>query len=269
MSYDSVFSCALFCAFMGGFRKGQEMNNKDRKRHIAYEALVILGLLALLNFICRLWPILLLIILGIFVAALRLLFLSSKKVEVIEPMPLLEEPVRQPSEQDVQALAFSVILRRITELVLAEYPEARWGWETSNAQRQIEAGEEVFILLNRAGGYRRARVILRNLQVMGIDYQSHGRPDEAAEPDADPAADTEEPEEQNYELLAFEWAEVHIFELNARCNEAIGENLSELVLLAEELPVRESWPDICKELIRAGLEDVRCVPEGIKINLTQ
>lgn len=41
------------------------MNNKDRKRQIAYEALMILGLLALLTFICRLWPILLLIILGI------------------------------------------------------------------------------------------------------------------------------------------------------------------------------------------------------------
>ena len=41
------------------------MNNKDRKRQIAYEVLMILGMLALLTFICRLWPILLLIILGI------------------------------------------------------------------------------------------------------------------------------------------------------------------------------------------------------------
>ena len=56
------------------------MNDKNRQRHLAYEALVILGQLALLTFITRLWPILLLIILGIFVAALRLLFLSSKKV---------------------------------------------------------------------------------------------------------------------------------------------------------------------------------------------
>lgn len=46
------------------------MNNKDRKRQIAYEVLMILGSLALLTFICRLWPILLLIILGIFVAAI-------------------------------------------------------------------------------------------------------------------------------------------------------------------------------------------------------
>ena len=48
------------------------MNNKDRKRQIAYEVLMILVSLALLTFICRLWPILLLIILGIFVAAVSL-----------------------------------------------------------------------------------------------------------------------------------------------------------------------------------------------------
>jgi len=57
------------------------MNDKKRQRHIAYEVLVILGQLALLTYITRLWPILLLVILGIFVAALRLLFLSSQKVE--------------------------------------------------------------------------------------------------------------------------------------------------------------------------------------------
>ena len=89
------------------------------------------------------------------------------------------------------------------------------------------------------------------------------------EPEDNAPEPEEEPEVQNYELLAFEWADAHIFELNARCNEAIGENLSELILLAEELPVRESWVDICRELMRAGLTDVQCVSEGIKINLTQ
>ena len=34
------------------------MNNKESKRRIAYDALVILGMLALQTFICRLWPIL-------------------------------------------------------------------------------------------------------------------------------------------------------------------------------------------------------------------
>ena len=61
------------------------MKDKEYKRHMAYEALVLLGLLALLTYITRLWPILLLIILGIFIATPRLLFLSSKKVEPLEP----------------------------------------------------------------------------------------------------------------------------------------------------------------------------------------
>ena len=245
------------------------MNKKDQKRHMAYEALVLLGMLALLTFICRLWPILLLIILGIFAAVIRLLFLSSRKIEVIVPLPLLPEPVKEATEKDVQVLAYSVILRRVTELVLSEYPEARWIWEAPNAERLIRENQEVFILLNRAGGYRRARVVIQNLQVVGIEYTPPVEENVDLEPEDNAPEPDEEPEVQNYELLAFEWADAHIFELNARCNEAIGENLSELILLAEELPVRESWVDICRELMRAGLTDVQCVSEGIKINLTQ
>ena len=61
------------------------MTKKEWQRHMAYEALVILGMLALLLFVCRMWPILLLVILGIFAAALRLVFLSSPKVQPIRP----------------------------------------------------------------------------------------------------------------------------------------------------------------------------------------
>ena len=242
---------------------------KDWKRHIAYEVMVILGMLALLTFICRLWPILLLIILGIFIAAIRLLFLSSKRVEVVEPLPfpLLPEPTPEPTEADVKSLAYSVILRRVTELVSMEYPEARWVWEASNAKRRIENGEEVFILLNRAGGYRRARVVIQNLQVMAIDYSPNAK-EELAPENEEKTLETE-PAGENYELVAFEWVEAHIFDLNSRCNEAIGEGMRELILTSGELPTKESWPDICKELNRAGLEDVHCIPEGIKINLTQ
>lgn len=241
------------------------MRDKDFKRHMAYEAMVILGILSLLTFICRLWPLLLLAMLGILMAAVRLLFLSSKKVEVVEPLPFPSEPVKEPTEKDVQKLAYAVILRRVTELVSSEFPEARWVWEAPDAESLIREEQEVFILLNRAGGYRRARVVIRNLQVLGVEYGSTEREEEPEGAEPGP----EEPEPQNYELLAFEWADAHMFELNARCNEAIGENLSEVVLLAEELPVRESWADICRELERAGLEDVRCIPEGIRINLTQ
>ena len=141
---------------------------KDWKRHIAFEVLVILVMLTVLMYLCRLWPIIFLLIIGIFITALRLLFLSPKRVEVVEPLPLpaLPEP-KEPTEKDVRDIAYSVILRRITELVAASYPEARWVWEAPNARQLIELGEDVFILLNRAGGFRRAHVVIQNLQEIG------------------------------------------------------------------------------------------------------
>lgn len=242
------------------------MKNKDWKRHIAYEALVILGMLVLLTFICRLWPILLLIILGIFVAAIRLLFLSSKRVEVVEPLPLLPAPTPVQTEKDLQALAYSLILKRVTAIVLAEYPDARWVWEAPNAPKLIELGEDVYILLNKAGGYRRAKVMIQNLQVIGLQYQEVPVTNDDIEDETDDTP-VDSPTD-NYELIAFEWSESHIFELNTRCNDAIGKGLTEIILTADELPVRESWPDVCRELMRADLDDVECVTEGIKINLS-
>lgn len=163
---DRMVSCVRLFAF----RKDISMNNKDRKRQIAYEVLMILGSLALLTFICRLWPILLLIILGIFVAAIRLLFLSGNRVDPVEPQPLLPAPISAPTESDLRKLAHSLITNRVTTLVLNEYPNARWIWEAPNAFELIELGEEVYILLNRAGGYRKAKVIIQNLQVIGLQY---------------------------------------------------------------------------------------------------
>lgn len=272
--------CVFLCPDLGSERK-TSMNQKEFKRRIAYEVLILLGMLALLTFICRLWPILLLIILGIFIAAIRLLFLSSKKVEVIEPMPQAPEPVKEPTEHDVRELAYAVILKRITELITDEYPEARWVWENPNAKKCIQNGEEVYVLLNRAGGYRRAKVVIANLQVLGIKYCSAEEEDppeiqgpdieEPEETDVSESSEDSEPEEErpvNYELLAYEWTEAHIVELNARCNEAIAEKKESVLLTAEELPIKESWPDICNELIRAGLENAVCQDAGIQINLT-
>ena len=272
--------CVFLCPDLGSERK-TSMNQKEFKRRIAYEVLILLGMLALLTFICRLWPILLLIILGIFIAAIRLLFLSSKKVEVIEPMPQAPEPVKEPTEHDVRELAYAVILKRITELITDEYPEARWVWENPNAKKCIQNGEEVYVLLNRAGGYRRAKVVIANLQVLGIKYCSAEEEDppeiqgpdteEPEETDVSESPEDSEPEEErpvNYELLAYEWTEAHIVELNARCNEAIAEEKESVLLTAEELPVKESWPDICNELIRAGIENAVCQDAGIQINLT-
>ena len=139
------------------------MQNKEFKRHIAYEVLTILGTLALLLFVCRLWPILLLVILGIFIAAMRLLFLSARKAENIPPLLPAARP--EPTDQDIRDMAFGSMQRRITELVTADFPNARWVWKTPNAMRNIATGNEVRILLNHAGGYREAIVVIRGLQV--------------------------------------------------------------------------------------------------------
>lgn len=54
----------------------------------------------------------------------------------------------------------------------------------------------------------------------------------------------------------------------ARCNDAIGQGLTEIILTADDLPARESWENVCLELQRTGLEDAVCIAEGIKINLS-
>lgn len=117
------------------------MNDKNRQRHIAYEVLVILGQLALLTYITRLWPILLLIILGIFVAALRLLFLSSQKVEPVRPLLTLPPPHQPPTEKDLQSAAYTIVQCRITQILSAKFPEARWVWENPRAMEDILAGK--------------------------------------------------------------------------------------------------------------------------------
>lgn len=53
--------------------------DKSKKRHIAYEALTLLGVVILLCFITRLWPILLLALAGAVIAAVVLLFASLRK----------------------------------------------------------------------------------------------------------------------------------------------------------------------------------------------
>ena len=127
--------------------------------------LIILGLLALLTFICRLWPILLLIILGIFVAAISLLFLSGNRVDPVEAQPLLPAPIPAPTERDLRKLAQSLITSRITTLVLNEYPNARWIWEAPNAFELIRA---------RRGGLYPAQPSRRLSQSKGHYSESSG-----------------------------------------------------------------------------------------------
>ena len=90
------------------------MNNKERNCRIAYEALMILATIALLSFICRLWPIIILALVGTIVAALRLLFLKSKTESIVE-QEKVEEAAKVPEMQDVYELAFALIQGQITK----------------------------------------------------------------------------------------------------------------------------------------------------------
>ena len=246
--------------------------NKDFVRRMTHEALIILGVLAFFTFMFRLWPLLILVIFCILLGAVRLMFLKAKASTVQQEEVVKEEPSRAPNERDVRDLAYSVILTRISKLVSSEYPTAKWVWEKPNSRKLIEDGEDVCIILSGAGGYRRAKVKIQNLQVVALEYLTAKLPEnpESVDDADEEEDDTEsEPVPVNYELLAFEWTEAHVIELNDRCNEAIGQGKTELILMSEELPTSESWSNICTELKRAGLEDVEVTPVGIKINLQQ
>lgn len=254
------------------------MNDKNHKRHLAYEVLVILGQLALLTYITRLWPILLLIILGIFITTLRLLFLSSKKVEPVKPLPALPPPTRLPSEMDMQSMAYCIIQRRISQIIQNEYPDARWIWENPRAKEDILAGNPVYVLLSKAGGYRRGHVVIRQLQVMDVVFEEEKPKEQPPAPSPTsktgavppiPPEEDDEPMPENFGLIAFNWVEAHVMELNDRCNEAIAEGLSDYLIPAEELPVSESWEEVCKVLIRNEFHGTQCCDEGILIEFEQ
>lgn len=262
------------------------MNDRERKRHYAHEALVILGLLALLMYITRIWPILLLVILGIFVAALRLLFLSSTKVPEVEPLTdyPAPKPVPEPSEQVVQDVAYRVIQRRITQIIARKYPDARWVWENPKAREDIMEGQKVYILLNRAGGYNRGLVLIRNLQVVDVVFDAAPNPaippseeDTPPSPPSVPTAPATDPVTddgadeipENFGLIAFQWVEAHVMELNEQINEAIAKRESSMVIPAAELPAKGSWVEICRELERNDLTGATCREDGIIIEFEQ
>ena len=265
------------------------MTKKEWQRHMAYEALVILGMLALLLFVCRLWPILLLVILGIFAAALRLVFLSSPKVQPIRPeqqTAASSAPQRavesQPAAQNAEdAQSFGELQTRITRWVRQEYPNARWVWKYPNAKARFQRGEDMAILLNRAGGYREAVIHLQGKRLFEIQYLCAPvdnprleQPEESASPQEEQpsmkeAASQPEPSQpEDYSLAAFEWVESHLEELNTLCNECIAQKQDFLLLTGGDLPEPVAWPALCQELARNGLS-CRVQEEGIQIEITR
>lgn len=239
------------------------MSENEMKRRFAGGALMMFAYLALLLFITRLWPLLLVAILGIFIALIRLMFLSSDRVEPVTPVPVREPEEKEPTVSGLRSMVFALAEKRVTELLLADYPDIRWVWENAEPKKDIMDGQPVYVLANRAGGYRRMLVVIRNLQVRGVVPVSGSPGEEPAQDDGGYADDAP----VNYGLLAFEWVEAHVKALNECCNEALGQGQQVFDIPKDELPEKESWQDICRELERNGLEDTVCRESGIRIIL--
>ena len=248
---------------------------KDHNRQLAHELLIFLGILMLIFFILRLWPILLLALVAILVYALRMLFLTCKAPPTVVPEDPTPPASAEPPDTElaIQQRAFALLQRRITESVSREYPSARWVWAESNAFEKFISNIPLILLLNNAGGYRKATVRTHELMFCDLTYETVAS-DAETTPDAD---DDTSPEDEslpdtpaepvNYELLAFEWVEKNILNLNIHCNEAIAEGKETFLICAELLPIVDSWPDISDELLRNGFAEAEVLEDGIQVNL--
>ena len=202
----------------------------------------------------------LLVILGIFIGALRLLFLSSQTVQSNQPLPPLKS--LKPSDPDLDS--FSLLQTEITDRVLKVYPDARWVWENRNPRQSLRRNEPLKILLNRAGGYRCAELRLKNGRLSELIYQSAPMQEKKSQPSQAEVV-YGEPLPENYELIAFEWVDKHLLELNEKLNVAIGLGLAEYRIATDDLLQPESWSCVCKELQRNGLQNVKIDADGIKL----
>jgi hypothetical protein len=247
------------------------MDKRELKGCIAGEALIFLGVISLLAFITRLWPILLLVMAVIPICVLRLLFLRVKTATAIVPAPAQPEPPPVETELSIVVKAFGLLQQRITEQLDVQYPGARWVWGVPNAIEPFKMGEELIIFLNKAGGYQKAKVTVHNLLFKGLLFLTAELPPAThAEPHKEnDTADDTMPDDVpiNYGRLAFEWVDANIADINARYNESIAQNQTEMLIPSDELPHPDSWLDVCEELIRNGFDAADFCEDGILVRI--
>ena len=239
------------------------MRNKISKNELAHGAFVFLGWILLLSLVSRVWII-------FFISLAISLFLIIKSKLKKKEENLASTTISQNSSIEHEDDWFTVVLKQINEQVKNSYPDAKWVWKNPNAKKCIENGEEVMICLNKAAGYKIAKVIMSDLTVQALDFTVKVKEtiaEENVDEDVDSSRISRGEDNVNYDLLAYEWVQDNILLLNERINELIGQEQMELIITSEELPIKESWRNICSELMREGIKDVECVPEGIKFNL--
>lgn len=242
--------------------------NPEKKKQVASDIMTLIAMLGVLVVTVRLWPILLLLMIGMIGYALWALIHVWKQPVQVEPAPLPMLPAPA-TEQSVLNGAFGLLQRRISEAVTTRYPDARWVWSVSDAFSQFTAGRPLTILLNGAGGYQKATVQVKELQFVGLIYGDS--PDASPQQDSPPAQSEEEPQGEpetiDYGLLAFEWVEANQQKLNAQSNETVAEGKAEFCIPAEELPHGDGWPAVCAELTRCGFAAAVPVAGGIQVKI--
>jgi len=275
----------LYCVRFFRFREEVSTMNKEIKQRVAQEVLILLFVITCLSIIIRIWPIVLLALVGCIIAAVRMLTLKAKQECDIPKLPAATEIITvnpepatpEISEQAFLRIAFRMFEKRIASEMLSLYPEARWLWDSVHPLKEFKEGGRIMLRLNRAGGYRKAWAVTKNLQFMELTFEEEVAVDEpvAGKPAADEPGVTSSKEEPtvhkedagvNYELLACDWVAVNIMSIGDMCNDAIAENKDTFLVPANILPNRETWPAVCAELNGRGeFGGAEITEDGIKI----
>jgi hypothetical protein len=141
---------------------------------------------------------------------------------------------------------------------------------------RFAGGQELAILLNSAGGFRKASVQVHNLQFGGLLYETAETP-RLKEPAPEPGAGgvpghsgaAADAETADYALVAFQWADANLLRLNSLCNDAIAEGLMTMLIPARDLPHPHSWPEVCRELARNGFAEALVQADGIGVAIPE
>ena len=244
----------------------------EKKKQCRCDLLTTIALFLGLVFTCRLWPLLLLMMLGVFTYAIWALVENERQRAVPSPPPLLALPAPI-SEQELISNAFGLLPRRITEELTRDFPRAKWVWGQTGARLCFAAGDDLVILLADAEGRRSATVRTNELQFSQLLYHPYQPQPTDPEPDThteDPApeeGDDDDSGSVDFGLLAFEWVDANLQQLNGIANEAVAKGQYEFLLQADELPHGDSWAIICKELVRNGFRTAEAMAEGIRVQI--
>lgn len=230
------------------------MNKTDNFK----DSMRIFGVIALLTYVLKLWPILLLVLIVVIACLAYTVFLDAQRkrqqafsCDVGEYMDSVFEPIQAALTGKERALMdrFGKVQQGISEQLEVDFPHALWRWESSDPFSLMEADLPMRIVLKRAGGIVKATVIMKNGRFAGLEYCKPAEKLESISLNGDTSLkQAEAPAEVDYSLLAMSWVDNNYTFLQSQ------EENERPYIPADMLPDRESWADICKEMEGWGYE---------------